>query len=187
MIGWLSALAAFVGMWLAMMIPMMLPSVAGALRRYGLVAGLHRALIATLAYYAVWACAALLVFPIGVEVSAIASRLAAPMLHRAAGLSIIAAGLLQVSAWKLGHLACCRNQPVHIHPWMYGTRLGMHCVFCCLGFTAVLLVVGMMEVRAMLVVMAAITVERLAPRPQRVARILGVALIIVGGVIFVRG
>jgi len=47
--------------------------------------------------------------------------------------------------------------------WRHGLRLGLHCSFCCAGLTAILLVIGVMDLRAMAVVTAAITVERLAP------------------------
>jgi predicted metal-binding membrane protein len=43
----------------------------------------------------------------------------------------------------------------------------------------ILLVIGIMDLRAMAVVTAAITVERLAPAGERVARAIGV--VIVGG------
>jgi predicted metal-binding membrane protein len=57
--------------------------------------------------------------------------------------------------------------------WRYGVRLGLHCSYCCAGLTAILLVIGVMDLRAMVAVMAANTVERLAPAGGRVARALG--------------
>ncbi|HEV8260010.1 MAG TPA: DUF2182 domain-containing protein, partial [Burkholderiales bacterium] len=57
--------------------------------------------------------------------------------------------------------------------WRHGLRLGLHCVHCCAGLTAILLVIGVMDLRAMAVVTAAITVERLAPAGERVARVTG--------------
>jgi predicted metal-binding membrane protein len=44
----------------------------------------------------------------------------------------------------------------------------------------VLLVIGVMDLRAMAVVAAAITAERLAPAGQRVAKIIGVAVVAAG-------
>ena len=64
--------------------------------------------------------------------------------------------------------------------WRYGLHLGRHCIYCCAGLTAILLVVGVMDLRAMAVVTAAITFERLAPAGERVARIIGVILVGVG-------
>ena len=54
--------------------------------------------------------------------------------------------------------------------WRHGVRLGLHCSCCCAGLTAILFVIGVMDVRAMAVVTAAIAVERLAPGGERVAR-----------------
>jgi predicted metal-binding membrane protein len=45
---------------------------------------------------------------------------------------------------------------------------------------AILLVIGVMDLRAMAVVAAAITVEHLAPAGQRVARAIGAAVVGVG-------
>ena len=61
--------------------------------------------------------------------------------------------------------------------WRYGLSLGFHCSCCCIGLTAVLLVVGVMDLRAMAVVAAAITAERLAPAGPRVARVIGAVLV----------
>jgi len=59
----------------------------------------------------------------------------------------------------------------------HGLRLGLHCSYCCAGLTAILLVIGIMELRAMAVVAAAITLERLAPAGERVARATGVVIV----------
>ena len=57
--------------------------------------------------------------------------------------------------------------------WRNGLRFGLHCTYCCAGLMAILLVIGVMDLRAMAVVTAAITVERLAPGGERVARAIG--------------
>ena len=61
-------------------------------------------------------------------------------------------------------------------------RLGLHCCPCCADLMAILLVIGVMDVRAMAVVAAAITVERLAPAGERVVRAMGA--VIVGAALF---
>jgi predicted metal-binding membrane protein len=58
--------------------------------------------------------------------------------------------------------------------WRHGIGLGLHCAFCCANLMAILLVIGVMDVRVMGIVAAAITIERLAPRAERVARAIGV-------------
>jgi predicted metal-binding membrane protein len=59
-------------------------------------------------------------------------------------------------------------------------RLGVHCIACCAGLTAVLLVNGVMDLRVMAIVTFAITVERLAPAPERIAQVIGVAVVVIG-------
>ncbi|MGH8630526.1 MAG: DUF2182 domain-containing protein [Burkholderiales bacterium] len=68
--------------------------------------------------------------------------------------------------------------------WRYGLRLGLHCSHCCAGLTAILLVVGVMDLRAMALVTAAITAERLAGAP--VARAIGAVVIGMGVVLLWR-
>jgi predicted metal-binding membrane protein len=101
------------------------------------------------------------------------------------GVVVLVAGALQFTAWKAHHLACCREAskcggrlPADGGTaWRHGLRLGLHCSYCCAGLTTILLTMGVMDLRAMAVVTAAITVERLAPAGERVARIIGVAVI----------
>src|SRR5258708_24441137 len=95
----------------------------------------------------------------------------------AVGVVVLIAGALQFTAWKAHHLACCREAPRHVRTlpadagtaWRHGLRLGLHCSYCCAGLTAILLVAGVMDLRAMAVETAAITVERLAPPGERFA------------------
>jgi predicted metal-binding membrane protein len=134
-------------------------------------------------------------FPLGVALATIEMQL--PALARAVPIAVggvvLIAGALQFTAWKARHLACCREAPGHGRrlpsdagtAWRYGLRLGLHCAYCCAGPTAILLVIGVMDIRAMAVVMAAITAERLAPAGDRVARatgavVVGAGLILIG-------
>ena len=64
--------------------------------------------------------------------------------------------------------------------WRHGVRLGLHCGHCCFGLTAVLLVIGVMDLAAMAVVTLAITAERLAPAGARMAHVIGVIVIATG-------
>jgi predicted metal-binding membrane protein len=97
---------------------------------------------------------------------------------------VLLAGVLQFTAWRAHHLACCREMPSCCPPQAdggsalrYGLRLGLHCSYCCANLTAVLLVIGVMDLRAMAVITAAITAERLATNAQRVARVIGAAVV----------
>jgi predicted metal-binding membrane protein len=51
----------------------------------------------------------------------------------------------------------------------------------------VLLVVGVMDLRAMALVTAAITAERLAPAGERVARGIGAIIVVAGGYLIATG
>src|SRR5258706_4456235 len=104
-----------------------------------------------------------------------AAARAVPM---AVGAVVLFAGALQFTTWKARQLACCREAPGRgrVLPadagtaWRHGLQLGLHCSRCCAGLTAMLLGLGVMELRAMAVVMAAITIERLAPAGERVTQ-----------------
>jgi predicted metal-binding membrane protein len=126
------------------------------------------------------------VFPLGVALAAVEMQL--PALARAVpiavGVVVLIAGSLQFTAWKAHHLAHCREAPGSDRSlladagtaWRHGLRLGLHCSYCCASLTAILLVIGVMDLRAMAVVAAAITVERVAPAGERIARAMGPSL-----------
>ncbi len=191
---WPGAAASFLGMWLVMMAAMMLPSLVPMLRRYrqavggmgAMPVGRLTALVGT-GYFLVWMLFGIIAFPLGVTLAQLA--MAHPALAHAApaaaGVVVVIAGALQFTRWKAHHLACCRETPERrrILPadagsaWRHGLRLGLHCSCCCIGLTAVLLVIGVMDLRAMAVVAAAITAERLAPAGPRVAHAIGAVLV----------
>ncbi len=112
-----------------------------------------------------------------------------PLLARAVpgmvGVVVLLAGTLQFTAWKAHHLACCRKAPGRGRTLpadadtalRHGLRFGIHCSYSCLNLTAILLVIGVMNLRAMAVVTVAITVERLAPAGQRAAQTVGVTVV----------
>ena len=49
-----------------------------------------------------------------------------------------------------------------------------------MGLTALLLVIGVMDLRVMTVVTAAVTLERLAPSGQRIAHAIGAVIVAAG-------
>ena len=200
---WPVAAASFLGMWVVMMVAMMLPSIMPMLWRYRRAVDgtgeIRLGLLTTLVgvgYFCVWAALGLAVFPLGVALAAV--EMHEPALARAvpiaAGVVVLIAGALQFSAWKTYELACCREAPglgVALRAdagtaWRHGLRLGLHCSACCAGLTAILLVIGVMDLRAMAVVTAAITLERLAPAGERVARIIGAIVVAAGLLLIVR-
>lgn len=196
---WITAAASFLAMWTPMMAAMMLPSWVPMLWCYRQSvgrAGERRQAVPTAlvgaGYLLVWTLLGAAVYPLGTAITAVMMHY--PTLVRAEpigiGLLVLTAGALQFTRWKAHHLACCRDRHCHrslrcgpatppepIAALRHGLRLGLHCCQCCAGLTAVLLVTGIMDVPAMLAVTAGITLERLAPAGERVARGLGVIMI----------
>ena len=140
-------------------------------------------------YFFVWTLLGVAAFPLGVALAEVEMR--QPAVARSVpivvGVVVLLSGLLQLTRWKARHLACCRDMPGpgRVLPagagtaWRHGVRLGVHCVYCCAGLMAILLVAGIMDLRAMAVVTAAITVERLAPgrRARRASDLEAVAIV----------
>ena len=192
---WPGAAASFLGMWIVMMVAMMLPSLVPMLWRYRqAVCGIREVRLGRLtalvgvAYFMVWAAFGMAAFPLGVVLAAVEMQL--PALARAvplaAGVVVVISGALQFTAWKARHLACCRETPGRglqadaTAAWRHGVRLGLHCSYCCAGLTAILLVIGFMDLRAMVAVTAANTIERLAPSAERTARAFGAVAVAAG-------
>ena len=192
---WLGAGGSFLGMWVVMMVAMMLPSLLPMLWRYRQAVGRTGATrlgwLTTLVgagYFFVWTVSGMAAFPLGVALARV--EMQQPELARAVpvavGVAVVMAGLLQFTAWKARQLAWCREAPGCTLPadagtaMRHGLRLGLHCGRCCVGPMAILLVIGVMDLRAMVVVAAAITVERLAPAGERVARVTGAVAVTAG-------
>jgi predicted metal-binding membrane protein len=194
---WPGATASFLGMWIVMMVTMMLPSLVPMLRRYRRAVGrpgevrlASLTALVTLGYFLVWTALGMTALPLSLALAAL--EMQQPALARAVPIAlavvVLVAGALQFTAWKARHLACCREAPGpgHVLPanagtaWRHGLRLGLHCSTCCAGLTAILLVTGIMDLRAMAVVTAAITVERLSPAGERVARATGAVAVWAG-------
>jgi len=192
---WARAAASFAGMWIVMMAAMMLPSLAQMLARYRETIGsqVRETQLALLTlrvaagYWAVWIACGAAVFALGAALATLELRSAtlARAVPFAAGLVVLLAGALQSSAWKARHLACCRAAPCvaadAATAWRHGMHIGVHCGCCCAGLTAMLLAVGMTDLRMMAAVTAAINAERLLPDGARIARMVGAAAI--GGAI----
>jgi predicted metal-binding membrane protein len=200
---WSGAAASFLGMWVVMMVAMMLPSLAPMLWRYRQAVGRTGAgrlgrltVLVGAGYFFVWTVLGAAAFPLGVALAAIEMQL--PALARgvpiAIGVLVLTAGSLQLTAWKMRQLACCRgvagrcgSLPADAGTaWRHGLRLGLHCGQCCFGPMAILLGLGVMDLRMMAVVTVAITLERLAPAGERVARAIGAVVVLAGLLLIAR-
>jgi predicted metal-binding membrane protein len=199
---WPGAAASFAGMWAVMMVPMMLPSLVPTLWRYRRAVSssisAHRLDFLTalvgVGYFSVWTLLGIAAFPVGVALAGIGMQ--HPTLARAVPLTVsvvvVLAGLIQFTSWKARQLACCREATIcpctaaadSSSAFKYGIRLGIHCSCCCAGLTAVLLVINVMDVRAMTVLTAAISLERLSPSGLRVPYAVGIVTVGVGVSLF---
>jgi predicted metal-binding membrane protein len=195
--GWLGFTASFLGMWSVMMLAMMMPAFLPMLARYrGAVSERGSlSLVVAAGYLGVWIAFGAMLLPLGTAFAEVAMRV--PAFSEAVpwigALVVVLAGAAQFSAWKTRQLACCRHTldcrrgaaPNHRAAWRHGWTLGKRCVYCCASLTAVLLVMGVMDLRAMALVTMAISAERLSPERSRAARVVGAALVLAGaGMLF---
>ena len=176
---WLAATASFLSMWIAMMVAMMLPSLVPMLRRYRQAVGISgekhidrlTALVGA-GYFCIWIVVGMIVFALGIAVTSF--EMEWPALGHAvpiaAGVAVVIAGLWQFTESKARCLGCCRDTRERncmvtngATAWRDGMRLGLDCVTCCANLMAILLVIGIMDLRGMAVITSAITVERLVP------------------------
>ncbi|HKD47318.1 MAG TPA: DUF2182 domain-containing protein [Rhizomicrobium sp.] len=192
-VDWPATALSFLVMWLMMMAAMMLPSLAPMLMRYRLAVGATGlrldglTALAGAGYFSIWVLLGVAVLAFQTALTVLEARL--PLVGHAiplaATLAILIASAYQFSAAKARALACCRYAPVRIQAdmmtaWRHGLDLGLRCAACCANLMAILLVIGMMDLRAMIAVTAAITAERLMPGRQRVAHAIGAAALVAG-------
>lgn len=189
---WFGSAASFLLMWLAMMVAMMLPSALPAFLNTGRAAASLSVTVA--GYFTVWlAVGAGIYFP-GVLFAAAAmhwesfSRVV-PMLS---GAALIAAGTFQFTRWKSAALLRCRSlgcntsSPERESSFRLGCKQGAACCLCCTGPMMILTALGMMNPFLIIGVAIVIAAEKLLPRPEIVARLVGVATIVAGVLMAIR-
>jgi predicted metal-binding membrane protein len=202
-----SFLGMWIVMMIAMMLPSLTPML---LRYREAVVGTGDAnpslgrltAIVGVGYFFIWTLLGIVIYPVGIAIAEIEMRHLAvsEVVPFAAGMAILIAGLFQFTPWKARYLARCREIPglgrtgtsartrtrTRTLPgdaataWRHGLRLGLHCSYACAGPMMILLVLGVMDLRAMAVVTAAITLERFAPASHAVARGIGVVTVAAG-------
>jgi predicted metal-binding membrane protein len=174
-------------MWLAMMVAMMLPS---ALPMFlnSKRAPVSLSMMAT-GYFAVWLASGLGVYMLGVAFGAAAMRWESfscivPALF---GAALIAAGAFQFTRWKMTGLLGCRSRfgcltacPEHETNFRLGCKQGAACCLCCAGPTMILVVLGMMNPLVIVGVSIVIAAEKILPRPEITARLVGIAALVAG-------
>jgi len=194
---WISAAILFVGMWMIMMVAMMLPSLIPMLSRYrSALKKINTMQLGKLTasagagYFFAWTLVGVAIFPLGTMLAVLEMKM--PGVARITPITIaiivIFAGVFQFTAKKMHYLACCRSTPksIDITPanagaaWRYGLRLGRRCIYCCANLSSILIVVGIMDLSAMVIVTLAISAERLASNSRRAARVVGIVIIATG-------
>ena len=203
---WAGTAHAFVVMWAAMMVVMMLPAfIAMVLPYRDVIVGASvphtwRSLVfASAGYFVVWVLVGAALFPLGVAFAAVAMH--QPGLARVvpvlAGVCVVLAGAVQFTRWKAHQLACCGEVSASGlsavtagagagAAWRHGLHLGVRCARCCGNLMAILLVVGVMDLAAMAVVTVGITAERFAPWDRELVRRIGVVAVGAGVVMLIR-
>jgi predicted metal-binding membrane protein len=195
---------AFLLMWQAMMIAMMLPSSWPTLELYSRVAR-HTAqrspkfntVLAGAGYFTVWGAFGAIAFVAGFEISraAMLSPQLSGSIPVAAGVSLVLAGIWQLTPLKQSCLNHCRDPLLFLgHAYKPGVcggfRVGLHhgafCAACCWALMLMQMVLGVMNLAVMVCVAAIIATEKLWKRGPVLARLVGAVSIVVGIVVVVR-
>jgi len=192
----------FLLMWQAMMIAMMLPSSWPMLELYSRVArntGQRWPIVGTsmaaAGYFAIWGVFGAIAFAAGIAVShaAMSSAEISRWIPAAAGVSLILAGVWQLTQLKQACLSHCREPLLFLgHAYkpgiVGGFRVGLHhgayCAACCWALMVMQLVLGVMNVAVMAAVAAIIAVEKLWKRGPLLSRVVG-AISILGGILII--
>jgi predicted metal-binding membrane protein len=199
--GELGAAGIFAVMWLAMMVAMMLPSTMPMLLLYRRAADLRGTkhvgqamFVLGGGYFFVWTLFGVLVYVIGVFLArgAMHSDVFSRAFPFAGGLALCIAGIYQLTPWKTACLKHCRDPLTlvadNLDRGRFGAlRIGIHhgafCAACCWALMLIQLVLGVMNLAAMVAVAVVIALEKLLPRGQWLARAAGLVAIGAGIII----
>jgi predicted metal-binding membrane protein len=177
-------LAAFVGMWALMMAAMMLPSVASMYQRSVRSYRSLRLAGFTSGYLLAWAGAGIPAYLL----TALVARLVSdhPARATAAAVAVFAGcGVYQLTPLKSRCLRHCRSPlSLLLHYGGYRGRLrdvragahhGAYCLGCCWSLMALFVVLGVMNLAAMVALAVVVLVEKLWAHGEVLARAVGVA------------
>ena len=185
----------FLAAWGIMMAAMMLPSATPMIALY---AALRRnaagngsvgisTVLFTLVYLAVWVAFGVPVYVASLMIGALPAL--ADVLPYALAVVLIMAGVYQVTPLKRACLRVCRSPLSFL--WSrprtgYRGTLALalehaaYCVGCCWGLMVVLVVAGAMALNWVLLIAVVVFVEKLLPRGELTARVVGGALVVLG-------
>src|SRR5262249_35028236 len=131
--------------------------------------------LAGLGYFSVWTVFGAIAFPVSVAVT----RFTPGAVGAIVGLS----GAWQLTTWKAAHLACFReiaSRPTTTGALRDGVCFGIECARACGNLMIIPLILGTMGLPVMAAVATAITLERIVPGGVRVARAVGIGVMMTG-------
>src|SRR5262249_41490970 len=181
----------FVAAWGVMMAAMMLPSALPMIALYAAtqrnaantVVKSMRVAVFGLVYLAFWTLTGVPIYLASVALGASKPR------PYGIAVVLLVAGIFQLSSLKRVCLTNCRS-PLgfllgHWRPgWrgslVMGSAHAIYCLGCCWALMIVLVVAGAMSLPWVLVIAAVVTTEKLVPRGEWIARLTGVALLLLG-------
>jgi predicted metal-binding membrane protein len=201
----LAGAVAYLGAWGVMMAAMMLPSAIPMIALYGAMQrgkaktgqrGLLAALF-TLVYLAAWLAFGIPVYVASVLLGLAASSnpLVASWLPYGVAVVLVGAGIYQLSPLKRTCLRNCQSPfGFLMGHWRSGyagaIRLAwdhaLFCLGCCSALMIVLVVAGAMSLPWVLLIAALVFVEKVLPRGDWTARVIGAGLIVLGVLIVLR-
>ena len=193
-----------VAMWVAMMTAMMLPSAAplillfaGAARARGEEDARRKTYAIATGYLVVW-----LLFSVAAAVlqRALASRsVLTPMMEpestMAAAAIFAIAGMYQLTPLKRACLRVCRSPLAFLMQhsrsgtsgaFALGVRHGAYCLGCCWALMLLLFAGGVMNLWVVVALTAWVLIEKFAPFGERLARVSGVALLVLAAWMAIR-
>ena len=185
----------FLGLWIAMMAGMMLPSVAPVAVLWARLMGSVTARPVKAARMSLFLSGYLLAWTsfgaVALAVLAGTGRLlaASPTAAKWLGVALLAgAGVYQMTPWKNWCLRRCRSpigalaHYVRFSGRVRDLRVGIHhgatCIGCCWGLMLVLVAVGVMNVPAMAAIAAVIFTEKIWRHGPSFGRVIGVPLVV---------
>ena len=182
-------------MWSLMMMAMMLPSAAPMILTFAGLSRQNRMKFSTIsftgAYLVIW-----IIFSVGAVIiqwllqhTGLMSAKMVTSNELLSGILLITVGVLQFSPLKKSCLKYCRS-PISFlmtdwrkgikGAWIMGFRHGWYCLGCCYALMLLLFVGGVMNLAWVAALTLAVAIEKMTPRGESIAKLLGGALILAG-------
>jgi predicted metal-binding membrane protein len=191
------SLSAFVAMWSVMTAAMMFPSLAPLASRYVRMLRLRRWLgfvSFALGYLAVWGASGGVAFLLTWEVGRLTALDNATVAASIAAGTFALCGLYQLSPLKYRCLRRCRapfsllleyaSWRGPLVPFRVGAHHGAYCLGCCWALMLLMLVFGIMNIGAMVVLSVVIALEKTRASGETLPRVVGFACLVLAVAVF---